>query len=326
MAKKQTQPSTTVENAAEVENTMSDTNTTTQTTVNTALNVLLETTANGNSHRLVAYHSDRPYDPMRDLSLSNNLLACKAGLEMVAKYVAGGVFGNANLILVAPVEKLFATFGTGTMAYVSSAYDPARDAVTVELEGVKYTLTVDQRDIPNEGWNRLDLLQGKLYKRSYEDSFTVRSENPWIFWYCLTGSAMLSEDVNVSISIGPKLIERAQQVMAVVNADNPEEMNEQRRFVNRQAARVNREMRDNLETAEVQVNAGVPDADYMVPLYTGGEITLKDWPYRTPIMRRSDGGMLMEPIRLPQWGSDSLATRLAAATAITSQPGITVEL
>lgn len=66
--------------------------------------------------------------------------------------------------------------------------------------------------------------------------------------------------------------------------------------------------------------------EYEVPLYAGGTISLSDWPYREPIFRRAESGILMTALYLDRFGPDTLATRLAAAKAIRSEAGVTVEL
>lgn len=274
--------------------------------------VAFESNEQKTSHKIVVYnHED--WNPLVDLSL-NDWNQANAGLSAVAKFVAGGLAGSPKLIITAPTEKLAFANGTGTFAYVRNDFVPGVDDVAVEIGGQTVLLTVDPQDIPTgRGYYRLKLDGGYLYKESWTKLVEPRMEDPWLYWYCRAFSAIL-EGFNVSVSVGPKLMHDAQQVMVVVNSDNPAEANETRRYAGRVGSRFNSTVRATeaqLETQEVQVSAGAGDLE--VSLQGGGTISLKAFSPVQPINLVTSTGITLAPKFLSE---DSDKARVAMAAAI----------
>jgi hypothetical protein len=297
---------------------MDTTTTLSPASVATAAKVVLEN-PNGTSHRLVVYNHDG-WNPQTDLSMLD-LVQGRASLNAVAKFVAGGVKGSAKLLIVAPTEKLAFSNGTGTFAYVRNDFVPGTDDVTVDVEGTPIFLTVKSMDIPNtKGYRRLHLDGGELYTKKWEPVFTHSDEDPFVYWYARTLSAIL-EGNNVSISIGPKLLDDAKAVEVVANSDNPAEANAARLFTGRYSSRFSRKVAtqtSELVGAAIESGSGVTvgASDLLVPLASGGTISLVRFNKSTPIRLQTEGGMILRPRYL---SSDADVSRLAMATTIRSQ-------
>lgn len=289
----------------------------TQTVATTTAKVVLEN-PNGTSYRLVYYNHDG-WDKTRDLSLTD-LTQASAGLEAIGKMVAGGYTGGPNLFLVAPEEKVLYQFGTGTMAYVSNQYQKGRDDVVVEIDGMKVILSVDPQDVPTElGYQRLHLVSGTLYAKDYEKQkpLTPRASDPWSFWNCFAVSAMLT-GVNVSVSVGPRTMQRARDILDVFNADDKVTAYATHLWAGRESSRVSRDAGTNLaelnalsqETGQpIQVNA----SDLDVPLRGGGVISLGRFNKTTPIHIATAAGLNLSD----RWLKDDTdAARLAMANSL----------
>lgn len=260
--------STTLQNVNNVPTNNMTNNTQTLSVTNTAISnsVKLEN-PNGTSHRLVVYNFPE-WDAMRDLSLTD-LTQAKAGLEAIGKWAAGGIGGNSHLIFVAPIEKLAAQNGTGTMAYVSGDYNPAVDGISVDIAGLSVLVTVDARDIPAKGeWRRLHLDGGQLYAKAWEHPFSVRDEDAWTYWYCRTLAVLNGKNANISISVGPKMLADAQAVEKVCNSVDPKAANAERQYIGRATSRFNAEVKNSNEVVSNEISVGV------VPVASAEAITV----------------------------------------------------
>ena len=288
--------------------------TTTNTQVHSA-KVVLEN-PNGTSHRLV-YYNHEGWQPEIDLSLTD-LIQASAGLEAIGKMVAGGYIGNPNLFLVAPEEKVLFENGTGTMAYVANTYRRGKDDLTVEIGGKKIVLFVDPQDVPDTlGYRRLHLVKGQLYSKNIEPTYGPRDKDPWTFWNCTAVSAILGGS-NVSVSVGPRTMQRAQDILGVANAENPTEAYDTHLWAGRESSRVQRSANAHLadytrqaqETGQaVQVGAG----DLDIPLRGGGTISLSRYDKATPIHVATAAGLNLSDRFLKD---DTDAARLAMAASL----------
>lgn len=302
------------ETTAEVPQMMTNVVTKVQTTV--ALPKIVLENPNGTSHRLVVYNHEG-WNPTLDLSLTD-LVQARAGLNGIAKNIAGGLHGSAKLLIVAPTEKLAFANGTGTFAYVRNDFVPGVDDITVDLGNTRVFLTVDPADIPVEkGYRRLHLDGGSLYAKSWEPVFTARDDDPWTYWYCRAMSATL-EGHNVSISIGPKMLDDAKAVMAVVQSDDPAVANEARLYAGRVSSRFGSAVKAQAsEMAAVANETGVAPvvaaSDLDVPLQSGGFISLKRYTPLVPIYLANASGMQLRARFLT---ADNDIARLAMAQAI----------
>jgi hypothetical protein len=296
---------------------MDTTQTLSQTTVATP-NVVLEN-PNGTSHRLVVY-SRSDWNPSTDLSMLD-LSQSRAALNGIAKWVAGGIKGSAKLLIVAPTVKLAFSNGTGTFAYVRNDFVPGVDDLTIDVDGTPIFLTVDGKDVPNtRGYRRLHLDGGELYAKAWEPIFTHSDEDPFVYWYCRCLSAIL-EGNNVSVSIGPKLLSDAEEVMKVVNSPDKAAANDARLYVGRVSSRFSQDVRAN--TAEIIGNAvesgqgiNVGASDLIVPLAGGGTISLVRFNKVTPIRVMTEGGQILRPRFL---ANDTDVARLAFASTMRQQ-------
>jgi hypothetical protein len=228
------------------------------------------------------------WDAAKDLSLVS-LEQARPAMNAVARWVAGGLAGSPKLIIVAPVEKAGYENGTGRFAYVRHDYQ-AKDSVVVEIDGNPISLAVDPQDVPDRGYRRLYLDGGELYsKSSYEGVFTNRGEvlpsgevrvverngfkddGSSMYWFCRASSALLDGSANLSISIGPRLMDQAEQIMGVVTSPDPAAANSQRLYNHRQVNRFSTEVHE--AAAELRGNGEPVNAsDVSVSLVTGGTI------------------------------------------------------
>jgi hypothetical protein len=318
MTKKMENTSTTDNTATNNPNMTTTTLISQNTTVATAANVVLEN-PNGTSHRLVVYNR-KDWNPATDLSLLD-LSQGRAGLNSIAKWVAGGIKGSAKLLIVAPTAKLAFANGTGTFAYVRNDFVPGVDDLTIDVDGTPMFLTVDGKDVPNtRGYRRLHLDGGELYAKSWEPIFTHSDEDPFVYWYCRCLSAIL-EGNNVSVSIGPKLLADAEEVIKVVNSDDRAAANDARLYVGRVSSRFSSDVKANAtEIIGNAVESGrgvtIGASDLIVPLAGGGTISLVRFNKTTPIRVMTEGGQILRPRFL---SDDTDVARLAFATTMRQQ-------
>lgn len=297
---------------------MPTTKTATQTTVATPANVVLEN-PNGTSHRLVVYNR-KDWNPATDLSMLD-LPQGRAALNAVGKWVANGIHGSAKLLIVAPTVKLSFDNGTGTFAYVRSDFIPGKDDVTVDVNGTPVFLTVKGKDVPNcRGYRRLHLDGGELYAKAWEPMFCNDDEDPFVYWYCRTLSAIL-EGNNVSISVGPKLLSDAEEIIKVVNSPDPATANDTRLYMGRVSSRFSQDVKAT--TSEIIGNAiesgkgvTIATSDLIVPLSGGGSISLVRFNKTSPIRVMTEGGQVLRPRFL---ADDTDVARLAFATTMRQQ-------
>lgn len=283
-----------------------------------ALNIVHEN--QDGTNRIAVYRGTHDWDPERDLSMLD-LFQVNAALEMLGKFLAGGISGTPTLIFTAPIDKLFYANGTGTMAYVSSDH-PAGKAIKFQHNGKEIALTVDAKYIPDKGWARLKLFRGQLYTTKLQ-KFYFTDDDPWVFWYCETGSMLLGNDVNISISLGPKTIDRGMQIIDLLSADDKLAANETRRQSNREQARVMRGQKQAIDSAPEDVDtSAMPDVAFLVPLYTGGDYSLKKHPVSEKIRTRNRSGFRGRPLELL---ADTDIAREAMARYILTE-NLTVEL
>jgi hypothetical protein len=289
---------------------MTDLTTTSSTTK--ALYVL-QSNDTGTSHLLVVSRSD--WDPSRDLSLID-LTQAKAGMNAIAKYAAGGITGNPKLFFVAPTEKFLYDAGTGTMAYISSEYVPGRDDAEIEINGAKVSIGVDAKFIPEVGYARLMIDSGRLYRRSWEKAFLPEDTDAWTYWYCRSASQLLSGR-NLSVSVGPKMIDMAEQIVAVCNAEDPAAANQARLYRGRETSRFQTEVRETRQELKVDCQEGVRTAvensELNVPLAMGGTISLARYTMGQPIYLETASGSTLNARFLR---SNNDLERLAIAQAI----------
>jgi hypothetical protein len=312
---KKTGTSTTANNANQ---SMDTTQTLSPVTDVVAAKVVLEN-PNGTSHRLVVYNHDG-WNPATDLSLLD-LSQGRAGLNSIAKYVAGGVKGSAKLLIVAPTEKLAFENGTGTFAYVRNDFVPGQDDITIDVDGTPIFLTVKPEDIPDiRGFRRLHLDGGELYAKKWEPVFTHSDQDPFMYWYCRCLSAIL-EGNNVSVSVGPRLLDDAKEVVAVFNSDDPVAANAARLYNGRYSSRVQRDVNQQVQdyvgnAMETGKPAPIGSSDLVVPLQGGGTISLSRFNKSMPIRLATEGGMLL---RIRYLTADTDVARLALAMVIRQQ-------
>lgn len=228
--------------------------------------------------------------------------------------------GSAKLLIVAPTEKLAFENGTGTFAYVRSDFVPGKDDITVDVDGTPIFLSVDGADVPNKGYRRLHLDGGELYAKKWEPVFTHSDEDPFVYWYCRCLSAIL-EGNNVSVSIGPRLLDDANEIVKVANSDDPQAANAARLYNGRYSSRVQRVVNQHVQeylgaAKETGTPAQIGASDLIVPLQGGGTISLARFSKSQPIRLATEGGMLLRPRYLT---SDTDASRLALATTIREQ-------
>ena len=297
---------------------MTTTQTLTPTTVATPANVILEN-PNGTSHRLVVYnHKD--WNPTTDLSMLD-LIQGRASINAVGKWVAGGIHGSAKLLIVAPTAKLAFDNGTGTFAYVRNDFVVGKDDITIDVNGTPVFLTVKSKDIPDcRGYRRLHLDGGELYAKKWEPVFCNDDEDPFVYWYCRTLSAIL-EGNNVSISVGPKLLADAEEIVKVVNSPDPAAANDARLYTGRVSSRFSQDVK--AQASEIIGNAvesgqgiQIGASDLIVPLAGGGTISLVRFNKATPIRVMTEGGQILRPRFLT---NDTDVARLAFATTMRKQ-------
>ncbi len=249
--------------------------TTTTKTSLSALRAVIESNDAGTSRRLVAYRTT-DWNPQVDLSLTD-LVQARAGLNAIARFLAGDWNGNAHLLFSAPTEKLGYENGTGTMAYVHANFTAA-DSFTVDETDedgntVQRFVTVDPAMVPANGFRRLHLDAGRLYPKAWETEILPENEDPGLYWHLRTVQALLGGR-NISISLGPKTMDDAEAVLEVINSTDVKAANDTRLFANRERGRTIRQTRATTElfTAE---NVSVEDSDLEVSLRGGGTVSLK---------------------------------------------------
>jgi hypothetical protein len=272
------------------------------------------------SYRLTWMREGRAWDSNKDLSLLD-FSQGTTGLNAIAKYVAGDVKGIPTLIEVAPEDKLEREFGTGVFAYVSSDHKP-EDAIEIDLNGKTLSLYVNEQDIPKDGWNKLKLNGGELYHEPKDPTYTVRGERGgWLdtegakpepsasykkhiqetsmYWRLKTFQAILAGR-NVSVSVGPWMLDTAKEVAAVASSEDPKAANDLRLFLGR---RTRRDVKQVAEATEVvratlegnESNLVASEDDFMVPSVSGQMVSLKTWPKGQPLQWQDAQGLVGRP-------------------------------
>jgi hypothetical protein len=269
------------------------------------------------SYRLTWMREGRAWDSNKDLSLLD-LSQANPGLNAIARYVSGDVKGIPTLIEVAPEDKLEREFGTGVFAYVSSDHKP-EDAIEIDLNGKTLQLFVEEQDIPSDGWHQLKLDSGKLYHDPNGVAYTVRGERGgWLetantesdaylkatkrtsmYWRLKTFQAILAGR-NVSVSVGPWMLDTAKEVAAVASSEDPKAANDLRLFLGR---RTRRDVKQVAEATEVvratlegnESNLVASEDDFMVPSVSGQMVSLKTWPKGQPLQWQDAQGLVGRP-------------------------------
>lgn len=266
--------------------------------------------------RLVVFSTAREWDPATDFATGHTIDEATTALEAIAQFATGMIQGNSRLFLVAPAAKLFNAYGSGRMAYVRWDYTPVVDAIRIDMgDGNMLVLDVDPRDIPQDGYRRLRLVPNSRTplvgneRETFDYRGTHTNGDNGLFNRLTTFSALLDR-VNVSVSIGPKTLDRALGVIAVLESNDPVAANEARKHANRQVARVNYAIRDSeMLTAEAET---AESSEFDVPLSAGGTVNLLQWPSSQPVHCENAAGLRTRPIVL----NDDPASRLAVARQI----------
>lgn len=276
---------------------------------------ILET--NGNAKRVVCY-GQPDWLPERDLSLTQYTQA-SAGLSAIAKHVTGMLAGSPDLLIVAPLEKLGYENGTGAFAFVSDQFN-ARKGITVKINGESVFLTVKPEDVPTStGWRRLYLDSGELYSQDWEEVYTRDGKDPWVYWYCKAMKAIMN-GYNVSVSVGPKMWERAESIMEVVNSDNPLEADSARRFIDRETRRFQAEVSDQtVDNHENNAKAG--KGDLIVSDTNGNPVDIGTWNPRKPIRLQKPSGIGLRALEIKD---TSVQGRLAICQVIRAKNALVV--
>lgn len=279
---------------------------------------VLET--NGNAHRMVwyAHNADgtpKAWDPFQDLSLLD-LKQSKAGLEAIAKMTTGGLHGVPTLTINTPTEKLAYLHATGTFGYLFPGHTGDID---VDVNGTKILLRVDPADVPNYGIARVHMNGSELYRKHWEEVFTARDADPYIYWYATACSVILSHR-NVSVSIGPKMMDDALAIVKVLEADDKLAADSERRYGNRRGSALKRDASETKEDIlEVAKQTGVAPvanpADLMVPVFghAGEMVDLGTWPKTRTIPVCMANGLAIKPMVLRE---GDVADRQSIAKAI----------
>ena len=270
------------------------------------------------SYRLTWMKDGREWDSYKDLSLLD-LSQANPGLNAIARYVSGDVKGIPTLIEVAPEDKLEREFGTGVFAYVSSDHK-AEDAIEINLNGKTLSLFVDEQDIPSDGWHQLKLDSGKLYHDPNGVAYTVRGERGgWLetantesdaylkaikrtsmYWRLKTFQAILSGR-NVSVSVGPWMLDTAKEVAAVAASEDPKAANDLRLFLGRRTRRDTKQVVEATEVVRATLEGGdesnlvASEDDFMVPSVKGGMVSLKTWPKGQALQWQDAQGLVGRP-------------------------------
>lgn len=304
--------------------------TTTSDTATAALPVpgkaLLTSNATKTSYRFTWMRDGRQWNEQEDLSLLDNIQA-HAGLNGIARYVAGDVKGTPTFIQVAPEDKLERELGTGVFAYVNAKHDPG-DPVVFDVNGNTLNVFIDENDIPRDGWWRLKLDAGQLYHDARDPQITVRGErggwlntadprtdsyqkhyqDTWQYWRLRALSAILSGR-NVSVSVAPWNLEKAQAVADVCNSPDPKAANDLRLFLNRRTRRDVQEATETTVTILGETDGGknIPQRDdmFIVPTTDGGTISLKGWPKGRALTWVDENGLGGDKPRRLKVGDDA---------------------
>lgn len=280
----------------------------------------------GKSHFLVAYHSGRPWDPTKDLTLGKTIKEGEGAIDAMAKMSTGYFTGTPKLIVVSPIGMLFYENGNGTFAYVRHDYVPGEDAITLNFNGKSVLLDVDELDVPEEGYHRLNVNCGRIVGGSQAvDWITERDENLHMWGYLRAASAMLTGTYHTRVSVGPVLIGNAREALRITQSDDPSAEFDKWTYIRRQAARARRVASEVLPTVQrdiKQAGGTAAPGSLMVGLYPEGQYNLASHPFKAPITLRNENGNLIDTKWLRE---DTPAERQAFAIGINSE-GLLVDL
>lgn len=237
------------------------------------------------SHRLVWYAKQadgslKAWDGQHDISL-NQYHHARMGLDALAKGIEGKLLGNGTVIFTAPAEKLEWDWGMGGMGWVFGDYQ--NDFVLPMPDGSSLAVEFDIKDLPRAGRlgvKQIFLSAGELSLGQEEFLLNGDIESSKTFAYALAMRGLLS-GINVSVSVGPFLLEKAQGVVAMFEAPDKQAANATRQWLNRSASRTRMEIVQGVQEARaLDVLAGgqgnpVPEDEHiMVPTTKNGEIDL----------------------------------------------------
>lgn len=267
-----------------------------------------------------------PWNMMNDLSLGSGkrydgggIREAYTGINALLKVAEGMLWGNENLIITAPPEKLLAKYGSGTYGYVNSKYNTQTDAFSFEFDGAEHVVPVTQDMVPTEdGWVRLTVDCGKLIVLDDEPLRDRNFEEGGPYAYCQALSAIVGGS-NVSVSIGPKTMEAALNVMDMVIASgDPVAGVGTYRFAKRERGRAYDTRNENAEEIDTAVENGEKFSnttpELLVPLMEGGELSLADWPVSKKVPIFTAGTFI--PVGGLKIAEDTIPARLAVARTI----------
>jgi len=262
------------------------------------------------------------WDAGRDFYVKDRVPAEQV-LRAVLRYVAGDFNGSAKLVVVAPPAKLANSFGTGTFAYVRSDFVSGSDAVILDVDGAEVLFDVPQTLVPAYGWARLHLVPGGgLTRNAWEEDITADNPKTFKSFWTVTAASALLSGINVSVGVGPNLLELAKQVAAgIANPEQAGEINGAVQFARREERRFSREIGENLAeeqfAQEVLGQAPSTEAnDFVVPLFNGGTVSLQNWPVNKSVFLKDSVG---NDLRYRNVGTGTVAERLALAATIRSR-------
>lgn len=281
-------------------------------------------TESGNSHYLTASPQSRPWNVMTDLFIKDLFHAVPV-MRAIARWASDAVQGNSKFFLVAPAEKLSRENGTGRMAYVRYDYTP-QDTIIVNVNGTKVNLSVDPRDIPPAGYRCLNLVAGQLIGQSDLPYFTARGleggysdkydmavpeqaakkNSTYVFWSSMAFSALL-DGYNVSVSIGPRLLEEAERIIAVCDSPDIEAALGTYRFANREMGREYRAATEEVLVIRESEPIAASDASYAVKNVAGETVSLKGWNPKVgiPVVTSAGVNMNLKVLQFAEWGRQS---------------------
>lgn len=258
---------------------------------------------NGPKTPFTVYFDNKPWNPQTDLSLFKEYVQMLAGFSAVNKFATGMATGSPKLVVTAPEDKAGYERGTGLYGYVHSSFVPGVDDIVVDVNGAPTQLTVNPADIPPEGWRELLLApkfglyapdnatyytpRGEMYPdgnikkvpwnvtNDAGEEVTIMRASSWRYWYCETLSTLLGRH-NVSISVfSADAIVEAENCLAVIQAPNRLEANDERRANNRQDGKDVVEAKENAQTIRKEnPDFKAPKGALVLELENGGPFDL----------------------------------------------------
>lgn len=281
----------------------------------------LQPNSTGKTHRLLAYQSST-WDHQRDITLGKTIEEGRDAIDMMAKFSTGYIQGNASFIITAPLRLLFAENSNNTFGYVHHSFKTG-EPFSVKYEGKDVPIVIDEMDVPQDGWHRINVIGGSLVGGTEEDDWIAESGD-FLSGYLQCGQAIFN-GLNVAASAGPALLDRARDAEAVTQSADPKTAFEEYRLAHRQSKRLHQEAIASLPVIEHQLkeSGGVADPKgFMVELFPEGTFSLKGWPSQAPITLRNGNGNL---IRSDWIKGDTDAARLAFAKGIRAE-GLLIDL